>query len=346
MKSRLPDLSYGLLALAGIVLMTWAAFHLGVAREVQACSQQDCSSSWTALSDSCDDLFRCGCGTNCTATENTCYRERGYCNGSSPSNNIIFRKCYLGLCPCLVPGQGADGGCKRGQAGYCLGIQDFVGFPSSGCITGLTFSSYCTRSNAFRSKCEDYNEEDCNCLGGGFMSPIVVDVDGNGFSLSSAPSGVVFNMLNDGVPLQLAWTAKGSTNAFFVLDRNGNGTIDIGAELFGDLTPQPTVDSPNGFLALAEYDKSGSGGNGDGGITASDAIFSQLKLWQDFNHNGVSEPSELKALAGVIQGIDLNYKESKRTDTNGNQFRYRAKVYGPGGQQSGRWAWDVFLKVQ
>jgi hypothetical protein len=111
-------------------------------------------------------------------------------------------------------------------------------------------------------------------------------------------------------------TSERNTNktlSFVVLDRNGNGTIDVGAELFGDLTPQPAGTSPNGFLALAEYDKSGSGGNGDGKITASDAIFSQLKLWQDFNHNGVSEPSELRALTGVIEGIDLNYKEAKRT---------------------------------
>lgn len=178
------------------------------------------------------------------------------------------------------------------------------------------------------------------------MSPIVIDVDGNGVSLTNSASGVVFNMLDDGVPLQLAWTAAGSTNAFLVLDRNGNSTIDIGAELFGDLTPQPPVASPNGFLALAEYDKPGSGGNGDGKIAAGDTIFAQLKLWRDINHNGFSEPSELSALTGVIEGIDLDYKESKRTDTNGNQFRYRAKVYGPRGQQNGRWAWDVFLKVQ
>ncbi|MCA1579551.1 MAG: hypothetical protein LC794_19565 [Acidobacteria bacterium] len=178
------------------------------------------------------------------------------------------------------------------------------------------------------------------------MSPIVVDVDGNGFSLTSPAAGVVFDMLNDRVPLQLAWTAAQSTNAFVVLDRNGNGTIDNGTELFGDMTPQPPVTSPNGFIALAEYDKPGGGGNGDGKITAGDAIFAQLKLWQDSNHNGVSETSELKALTGMIEGIDLDYKESKRTDANGNQFRYRAKVFGTGGQQNGRWAWDVFLKVQ
>jgi hypothetical protein len=178
------------------------------------------------------------------------------------------------------------------------------------------------------------------------LSPIVVDVDGNGFSLTNPSSGVVFDMLDDKVPLQLAWTAARSTNAFIVLDRNGNSTIDNGTELFGDMAPQPPVTSPNGFTALAEYDKPSGGGNGDKKISAGDAIFSRLKLWQDSNHNGVSEPSELKALTGIIEGIDLNYKESKRTDANGNQFRYRARVYGPGGQQGGRWAWDVFLKVQ
>ena len=348
MKSRLLDVSYGLLGIAGLLLITWAAFDLTVAREAQACAQNDCPPTvgWTVTGVSCDDLFQCGCGTYCTATPNTCYRERGYCNGSAPATNVIFRKCYLGQCPCLVAGQGADGGCKRGQPGYCLGIQDFVPFPTSGCVTGLTFINTCTRSLAFRSKCEDYNDEDCNCLGGGFMSPIVVDVDGSGFAMTDAPGGVVFNMLNDGVPLQLSWTAASSTNAFVVLDRNGNGTIDNGTELFGDLTPQPPVTSPNGFVALAEYDKPGSGGNGDGKISAGDTIFSSLKLWRDLNHNGFSEPSELKALTGVIEGIDLDYKESKRTDAHGNQFRYRAKVYGQGGRQSGRWAWDVFLKVQ
>ncbi|HET6975475.1 MAG TPA: hypothetical protein VFI24_04080 [Pyrinomonadaceae bacterium] len=234
--------------------------------------------------------------------------------------------------------------------GYCLGVQDFVHFPSSGCITGLFFQGPCTRSAAFRSRCADptgYQDWSCSCPDGTTMSPIVIDVDHSGFSMSDAAGGVVFNMLNDGVPLGISWTAAGSTNALLVLDRNGNGTIDNGTELFGDLTPQPLSTEANGFLALAEYDKSSNGGNRNGRIDSRDAIFSQLRLWQDANHNGISEANELQTLGAFgITGVDLNYKASKRTDAFGNKFRYRSKIYDASGVHSGRWAWDVFVMVQ
>ena len=96
---------------------------------------------------------------------------------------------------------------------------------------------------------------------------------------------------------------------------------------------------------MAVYDKTASGGNGDGRIDSGDAIFPQLRLWRDINHNGISEPAELRLLAGLIGAIDLDYKESKHTDQFGNRFRYRAKVYDPRGEHAGRWAWDVFLTV-
>lgn len=157
-------------------------------------------------------------------------------------------------------------------------------------------------------------------------------------------------MRANGSLLRVAWTASDSDDAWLVLDRNSNGIIDDGSELFGNFTRQP--DPPigkerNGFLALAEYDKPANGGNEDGLITPSDGIFSSLRLWQDCNHNGISEPEELMSLLVVgLQTIELDYKEAKKQDEYGNRYRYRAKVKDEEGTQTGRWAWDVFLATR
>lgn len=172
-------------------------------------------------------------------------------------------------------------------------------------------------------------------------SPIMIDVAGNGFDLTDMAGGVLFNITGFG-PEPLGWSRSDSDDAFLVLDLNANGLIDNGAELFGNFSAQPEPaagEERNGFAALAVFDY-----NADDKIDSRDSVYSELRLWQDSNHNGISEASELKPVERLgLTTLFLDYRRSRRIDKFGNEFRYRARVNDFSDRQLGRWAWDVFL---
>lgn len=196
-----------------------------------------------------------------------------------------------------------------------------------------------------------WDYESCQCIPG--ASPIVIDLGDAGIRLTSAERGVRFDIKAGGQPVQVAWTQRGSQDAFLVLDRNENGMIDDGSELFGNYTVQPDNPPfgvlPNGFLALSVFDKASAGGNGDEAITSADAIFDSLRLWVDVSHDGVSQPQELRELSERgVSSISLRYTNGRRRDEHGNVFLYRSRVEierDPSDTQppQERWAVDVFL---
>jgi len=183
-------------------------------------------------------------------------------------------------------------------------------------------SGYCC--GRFTGGCSMYpvwNTETCNwqCQN---VSPIILDVDGNGYHLTNAASGVLFDFLGHGQKIQMSWTAAGSTNAFLVLP-DADGAVPSGKQLFGNITPQPKcAGGRNGWNALAVDDEPAFGGNGNGMIDLGDEIFSKLRLWQDLNHDGIA------------------------VDKYGNRFKYKGQVYGTKDSSLSRVAYDVFFTVQ
>lgn len=139
--------------------------------------------------------------------------------------------------------------------------------------------------------------------------PLVIDLGGLGIELTTLEEGVHFDLDKNGFAEKTAWIGK--EEGFLVLDRNGDGEINDGGELFGDQVElENGLISVSGFQALAELDE-----NRDGKIDNSDLMWSQLRVWIDKDHDGVSK-GELKTLEelGIIS-ISLNVSKEVNVDS-------------------------------
>ena len=145
------------------------------------------------------------------------------------------------------------------------------------------------------------------------IDPIVLDISGLGITTKSVADGVYYDMDNNGFLEKTGWVDAKS--GILVLDKNNDGKIETGNELFGDrtiLADGKTASS--GFEALATLDS-----NHDGVIDAKDKLFSQLRIWVDRNGDGISDKDELVTLAQAgIKSLNLKHKEINQLDANGN----------------------------
>lgn len=188
---------------------------------------------------------------------------------------------------------------------------------------------------------------------------VLIDADADGYHLTNVNDGVLFDLDGDGQAEQVAWTRvaeDGRVDAWLACDRNGNGRIDDGTELWGSYTPVfefngEVVRGANGFESLQGSESPdsllGGGGVPDGRTDARDPIWSHLLLWRDTNHNGVSEPDELQPLAttGVV-AISTDYEVKRKPDTNGNALQLESHVVirEPGGSTHRMPIWGVWLR--
>jgi hypothetical protein len=239
--------------------------------------------------------------------------------GSPASCPAYCNECTFGVDACSVSGDCSAAAGYSCSSGCCVVGGDDGGGDGDGCTeqgASCDSDSECCTGFCDSGLCES---ED----------PIVIDLTGLGYRLTSAVGGVQFDFGGTGSALQMSWTSANWNGGFLALDRNGNGRIDNAKELFSNLSPQPSAGGKgaNGFLALAVYDQLANGGNGDGQIDEKDAIYDKLLLWVDRNHDGVSQPEELIPLRSTgIRALSLNYALSKWTDAFGNLFRYGAAL--------------------
>lgn len=145
--------------------------------------------------------------------------------------------------------------------------------------------------------------------------PLTLDLDGNGIETlaSNGHKGALFDHDKNGIRTATGWVGK--DDGFLVYDRNGDGVVNDGGELFGDNTLLKNGErAANGYQALADLDE-----NGDGKVDAADSAFAKLRVWRDLNQDGISQEGELLTLnEAKVKALNLANKNADRDLGNGN----------------------------
>lgn len=196
----------------------------------------------------------------------------------------------------------------------------------------MVFVLFAARAAAPEDCMEDWFDDPC---------PIVINFDGK-YDLTGAESPVMFDLLATGQPLLIGWTAAGADDAFLCLDRDENGIIDSGAELFGNAVMLANGSrARNGFVALSTFDE-----NYDATLDEDDPVWPRLQLWRDIDHDGISQPAEITPLReSGVTAISLNHYWTGRRDASGNTFRYKSQVWISDGNDvaTPRPVYDIFF---
>ena len=150
------------------------------------------------------------------------------------------------------------------------------------------------------------------CFVSSGSTPLVLSFDGRAVEYGREMRGT-FDLTGLGVSVATDWPT--AATPWLALDRDGNGTIDSGEELFGSASRlQSGGRADHGFQALSELDQ-----NGDGRITASDPAFSSLVLWTDKNGDRKTDAGELVSLASMsIVALHVDFARMPRCDARQN----------------------------
>lgn len=248
-----------------------------------------------------------GCGSKVVDTEGASVAQlEGATDPNNDGQTLPSDVCWVDLGP-KVPGECTIGDVREcpqgtGSNGYCM--QKCVNVHGTA-VWGVTTTNFeCPFYDTWLHKSED---PQCGC-----NTPLVLAYD-DGHVTFTSERGASFDLSRDGGAPATDWPT--AATPWLALDRDGDGRITSGAELFGSATRLASGElATNGFEALRELDD-----DHNGFLDPRDPSFTKLVVWSDVNLDRASTPDEIVSLAAAgVTSIDLHDRRAPRCDARNN----------------------------